>query len=171
MFCLSIFSCCRWFLTCNSKLSFHPGNDFLSVVFRGIPILSQTNFVLAYIKSFNSVMFVEILISKLITFTVSVLTVLQFWFLRKYIVVFISDKILFMSSTFIFPSEISIGAFVFVVFRSLSLSVWFWSRISWFSVFIVSVTVLGVRWSFCLYICCWISSNSRLKANHSLLLS
>ena len=44
MFRVSIFACCRSFLTYDSNLISHPGFDFLSVIFRGTPIFSQTNF-------------------------------------------------------------------------------------------------------------------------------
>ena len=60
------------------KQSSHPGFDFLSVIFKETSIFSQTNFVPAYSKSFNSVMlFVEIFVNKSFTFSVSDLTVLQ----------------------------------------------------------------------------------------------
>ena len=41
------------FFICDFSLSSHPGFDFLSVVFKEPPIFSQTNFALAYVKSFN----------------------------------------------------------------------------------------------------------------------
>ena len=57
MFCFNILACYRSLFICDSSLSSHPGFDFLlSVVFKGTPIFSQTNFASAYIKSFNSVM-------------------------------------------------------------------------------------------------------------------
>ena len=81
----------------------HPGFDFLSVVFKGAPIFSQTNFAPAYIQSFNCVMsFVGIFLNKTFTFSVSDLTVLQSWFLREGNVVFFSDMILLMGSILVF---------------------------------------------------------------------
>ena len=53
--------------------------------------------------SFNSVMsFVEILINKSFTFSVSDLTLLLSWFLSEGNILFFSEMILFMISTFIF---------------------------------------------------------------------
>ena len=96
---------------------------------------------------------------KSFTFSVSNLTVLQFRFLRKGNVVFFSDMILLMVSIFIFFSWVSVCVCVFVVYDSLSCSVWF--GLSGFPVFRVSFTVLGVGWCVWLYICLWISSISR----------
>ena len=52
-----IFACCRRFLISVSSLISLPGFEFLFLFFMGTPILSQTNFAPALIKSFNSVMF------------------------------------------------------------------------------------------------------------------
>ena len=80
----SIFACCRSLFICDSSLSFHPSFDFKSVVFRRTPSFSLTNLGPAYIKSFNSVTsFVGIFANKSFTFSVSDLTVLQSWFLRR----------------------------------------------------------------------------------------
>ena len=73
--------------------AFLNGFDFLSVIFKGSPNFSLTNFAPAYIKSFNSVIsFVGISVNK----SVLDLTVLQSWFLRKGNVIFLSDMILLM---------------------------------------------------------------------------
>ena len=73
------------------------------MVIKKTPIFSQTNFFPVYIKSFNSVMsFVGMFVNKSFTFSVSNLTVLQFWFLRESKVVFFSDMILLMVFTFVF---------------------------------------------------------------------
>ena len=67
-------------------------------------------------------LFVGIFINRVFTFSVSNLTFLQSWFLREGDVVFFSDMILFMISTFIFYSWVSVCV-VFAVFQSLSFSV------------------------------------------------
>ena len=71
MFRYRILTYCRSLFICDSSLSSHPDFDFLSVVFKGTPIFSQTRFAPAYIKSFNSEMlFVEIFVNKSFTFSV-----------------------------------------------------------------------------------------------------
>ena len=88
----------------------------LFVVFKETPIFSQTNFALAYIKSFNSVMsFVGILVNKSFTFSVSDLTVLQSRFTREVNVVFFSGMILLMICTLVFFSWVSVCVCVFTV--------------------------------------------------------
>ena len=123
MFRLSLFACCN-FLFCDFNLCSHPGFDFLSVVYSGTLIFSQTNFAPAYIKSFSSVMFVGIFINRSLTLSVLDFTVLLSWFTRESNVVFFSDRILFMISTFIFSSRVSVCVVVFAVFLLLSFSVW-----------------------------------------------
>ena len=143
MFRYSIFACCLSFLICDSNLSSHPGFNFLSVVFRGTLSFSLTNFASANIKSFKSVMlFVGVFVHKSFTFSVSDLTIPQSWFLRESNEVLFSDIVLFIISSFIFSSWVSVCVFVFEVHRSISLSVWLWLRISNFPVFSVSITVL-----------------------------
>ena len=84
MFCFCILVCCRSLFICDSSQSSHPDFDFLSVILKGTPILSQINFAPVYIKSFTSVIsFVGIFINKSFTFSVSNLTVLYSWFLRE----------------------------------------------------------------------------------------
>ena len=62
--CLIIFTCCRRFLFCVSSLISHPDFVFLFMFFWETPILLQTNFVSAYVSSFNSVMlFPEIFVN------------------------------------------------------------------------------------------------------------
>ena len=86
------------------------------MVFRGTRIFSQINFGPAYIKLFNSVMsFVEIFINKSFTFLVSNLTVLQSWFLSEGNVVFFSDMILLIISTFIFFILVPMFASVYLL--------------------------------------------------------
>ena len=103
MFRYSILACCRSLLICDSSHRSRPGFEFLSVVFKGTLIFSQTNFAPAYIKSCNSVMsFVGIFVNKSFTFSVSDLTVLQSGFLREGNVVFFSDMILLMVSLLVF---------------------------------------------------------------------
>ena len=120
----------------------------------------QTNFSPVYSKSFNSVMsFVGLFVNKSFTFSVSDLTVFQFGFLREGNVVFFSGMINLMVSTFFFSSWINFYVCVFLVYRSLSCSVWL--GVSGFPVFSVSVTVLGVCWCVWLCICWWISIISR----------
>ena len=76
MFRFSILTCCRNFI-CDFSQSSHPSFNFLSVVLSRTPIFSQTNFALAYIKSFNSVMsFVGIFVNTSFHLSVSDLTVL-----------------------------------------------------------------------------------------------
>ena len=125
MFCFSIFLFCRSFLICNSNLTFHPGFDFLSAVFRGTTIFSQTNFAPANSLILWCCLLEYLSIGRLL-FSVSVLTVLQSWFLREGNVVLSSGMILFRISTFIFPSWVSFTVVVFAVFLPLSFSVWFW---------------------------------------------
>ena len=97
--------------------------------------------------------------------------VLHFWFLREGNVLFFSDMTLFMISTFVFSSWVSVCVVVFAVYWSLSFSVWLWLGLSCFPVFSVTFIVLGVSWFVSLYICWWISSISRVKkTNHSLIL-
>ena len=158
MFHFSIFACCSLSI-CNSSLSSYLGFDFLPMVFKGTPIFPQTNFAPAYIKSFNSGMFVGIFVNNSFTFSVSDLTVLQSWFLKEGNVVFFSDMILLMVYTLVFSSWVSVCICVFAEHESLSYSVWL--GVSGFPVFIVSVTVVKVCWCVCLYICWWISSISR----------
>ena len=50
MFRFSIFACCRSLFIYDSHLSYQPGFDFLSVVFKWMPIFSKINFVPAFIK-------------------------------------------------------------------------------------------------------------------------
>ena len=126
----------------DSNLSSHLSFDFLSVVFKGTLIFSQTNFAPAHIKSFNSLIsFVGIFVNKSFTFSVSDLTVLQSWFLREGNVIFFSDMILLMVSTLVSSSWVSVFVCVFAVTVSLSCSVWF--GVSGFPVFSVSVNVVG----------------------------
>ena len=155
MFRFSILACCRSLFIYDSSLSFHPVFNFLSIVFKGIPIFSQINFAPVYIKSFNYVMsFVGIFVNKSFTFSISDLTVLQSWFLREGNGVFFSGIILLMVCILIFPLES-----VFAVHGSLSCSIW--HGVSGFPEFTVSVTVLGFCWCVCRYICWWISSKIR----------
>ena len=159
MFRFSILADCSLFM-CDSSLSSHPGFDFLSLVFKRIPIFSLTNFAPAYIKSLNSVMsFVGIFVNKSFTFLVSDLTVLQSWFLREGNVVFFSCMILLMISTLIFSSLVNVYVCVSVMYRSLSCRVWL--GVSCYPVFSVSVTALGFFLCICRYICWWISRISR----------
>ena len=167
MFHFIILTCCRNLFISDSSLSYHPGFDFLSVVFKRTPIFSFTP---ACIKSFNSVMsLVGLFVNKSFTFSVSDLTVLQSWFLRECNVVFFSGMILLMVSTLVYSSWVSVCVCVFAVYVLFSCSVWL--GVSGFSVFNVSVTVFGICWCVCLYICWWISNISCQKTNHSLLLS
>ena len=140
----SIFACCRsCFFIRDSNLSSHP--DFDGGL-QGSPIFSQTNFAPAYIKSFNSVMlFVGIFVNKSFIFSVLDWTVLQSWFLREGNGIFFLDRFLFMISTFIFHSWVDVCVFVFMVYQSLTFSVWFWFGISVFPLFSVLVMVLGVN--------------------------
>ena len=111
MFSFSILVCCRIFIL-DSSLSSHLGFDFLFVVFKETPIFSQTNFAPVYIKSLNSVIsFVGIFVYMSFTFSVSDLTVLQSWFPTEGNVVFFSDMILLMVSTFVFSSGASVCVF------------------------------------------------------------
>ena len=125
MFCFSILTCCRSPFICDSSLSSHPGFDFLSVVLKGKPIFSQTNFAPAYIKSFNSVMlFVGMFVNKSFTFPVSDLTVLQSWFQREGNEVFFrhdSSNGIYIS---FFSSWVSVSVRVFTMHLSLPCSVW-----------------------------------------------
>ena len=163
MFRFNIFTCCS-FLICDFNLSSHLGFHFLSAVFRDTSIFSLTNFAPAYIKSLKSVMlFVGIFVNQSFTFSVSDLPVLQSWFLREQNVVFFSDMILFIISTFIFPSWLIVCVFVFAVWRSSLFSVWFWLGVSDFPVFSILVIVSGVCWCFCLYIYRWIYGILRLE--------
>ena len=101
IFSCSILACCD-FLFCDSNLSSDLGFDFLPVVVRGAPIFSLINFTPAYIKSFNFViLFIGIFVNRSFTLSVSDFTDLQSWFLREGNVVFLSNKSLFMISTFI----------------------------------------------------------------------
>ena len=160
MFRFSILASCRCLFICDSSLSSHTGFDFLSVVFKGTQIFSQTNFSPVYIKSFNSVMlFVGIFVDKSFTFSVSDLTVLQSWFLREANVVFFSDMILLMASILVFSSWVSVCVCVFAVHGLLSCSVWL--IVSGFLEFSVLVIAFGVCWCVCLCICWWISCISR----------
>ena len=145
IFYFSIFACCHRFLIFDSILSSLLSFDFLSVVFRGTPILLQTNFAPAYIESFNSEMsFFGVSVNKSFTFSVSDLTFFQTWFLREDNVIFFLDIILLMISTFVFVFRVSVCVCGFAVYGSQSWSFWF--GVSGFPVFSVSVTVLGVYW-------------------------
>ena len=94
-------------------LSSQPGFHYLSVVLKGTPIFSQTNFAPAYIKSFNSVMsLVGIFVYKSFTFSISDF---QSWFLREGNVIFFSDVNLLMVSISVFSSWISVCVCVFTV--------------------------------------------------------
>ena len=103
----------------------------------------------------------SIFVNKAFTFSVSDLTVLQSWLLRKDNVIFFSDMILSMVSTLIYSSWVCVCVCVFAVHEWLSCSVWF--GVFGFPAFIVSVTVVVVCWCVCLYICGWISSISRSR--------
>ena len=81
-------------------------------------------------------LFVGLFVNRSFTFSVSDFTFLRSWFLREDNEVFFSDMILFMNSTFLLA----------LVFASLLFSVWFWLGVSGFSVFSISVTILGVCW-------------------------
>ena len=50
MFRFSLLACCRSLFICDSSLSSHPDFDFMSVVFKGTPIFSLTNFTHYYIS-------------------------------------------------------------------------------------------------------------------------
>ena len=70
----------------------------------------------AYIKSFNSMMsFAWIFVYKSFTFSVSDLTVLQPWFRSEGNVVFFSNMIVLVISTFIFSSWVNVSVSVFVM--------------------------------------------------------
>ena len=84
--------------------------------------------------------------------SVSDLTVLQSWFLREGNVILFSDMILLMVSALVFSSWVSVFVCVFAIYESLSCSVWF--GVYSFPVIIALVTVVGVCWCVCLYICC-----------------
>ena len=87
------------------------------------------------------------------------LTVFQSWFLRDGYMVFFSDMIRLMISTFICSSWVNVCVCVFAVYQSLSFSVSL--GVSCFPVSIVWIIVLGICWCICRYICWWIYSISR----------
>ena len=69
MFCFTILVCGHNLFICDSSQSSHSGYDFLSVVFKGTPIFTQTNFAPGHIKSFNSMIsFIGIYVNKSFTF-------------------------------------------------------------------------------------------------------
>ena len=159
MFCFRILACCHSLFICDSNLCSLTGFNFQSVVFKGTLIFSQNDFAPSYFKSFNFVMpFVEIFVNKLFTFLVLDLTVLQSWFLRDGNVVFFSDMILLMVFTLVFFSWVSVCVCMFVVYGSLSCSVWS-------GVWLSCIYCLGycgrVCGCVCIYISWWISSISR----------
>ena len=143
--------------------------DFLSVVFTGAPIFSQTNFALAYIKSFNSVMsfvgifVVGIFVNKFFSFSVRTLTAPESYFLRECSAVFFLYTILLMISIFIFSSGVNVCVFVLAVYRSLSCRIWF--GVSGFPVFNTFVTVLGVCWCVTYILFIWFPVFQRQKTN------
>ena len=75
---LSTFACARSFFICSSSLISHPVFVILLEVFRGISILSLTNFVPIFIRSFSSGMLsVGIFFNNSFTFLFSRLTFFQ----------------------------------------------------------------------------------------------
>ena len=101
-------------------------------------------------------------------FSVSALIVFQSWFLRDGNEVFFSDVILFIISTFIFSSCVSLCSVVFgcEVFRLILLCVSIRLEGSCFLVFSVSILVLRSCWHYSLFIC-WCISNIPRPENQS----
>ena len=98
-------------------------------------------------------LFVEICVNKSFIFSVSALTVFQSWFLSDSNVVFFSDIILFMISIFIFFSCVSLSVlFECVVFLLLFVCISVLLEVSCFSLFGMSIIVLGFCWIYSQFI-------------------